>query len=168
MGFTTFLLPFPGRLFFYAGCLALGLAVCPPGQLRAASPVTNNLVLWLDAGNGLAPDGSTWTDLSGQGHHATALSGQAPAVVPNALNGLPAAQFKGAQAMSIAGQVLNDPLNYSIVAVVTDATAATQAGRGTLVDPTSPFILSGIASSTNAAVYQNLHRTVANKFYPPS
>jgi len=95
-----------------------------------AGPVTTNLVLWLDASNGLAADGSTWTDLSGNNHNATALPGQAPTVVPNAINGLTAALFSGDQAMSIAGQVLTDPQNYTIIALVTDPTDSNSSNTG--------------------------------------
>ena len=102
---------------FPAGNGLASLAITPV----TAEPVTTNLVLWLKADAGLAPDGSTWADQSGQNHNASALSGQSPTVVPGAFNGLPAVQFGGGQALSIAWQVLTSQ-QFTIVAVVTDNT----------------------------------------------
>jgi hypothetical protein len=84
-----------------------------------AGPVTTGLSLWLKADDGLATDGSTWSDKSGNGHNATAIQGQAPTYVASAINGLPAAHFSGAQFMSIAGQVVTSQ-HFTIVAVATD------------------------------------------------
>ena len=83
-------------------------------------PVSDSsLTLWLDASNGLASNGALWTDLSGYSHNATPLSGQAPSLVQNALNGLPAAAFSGDQALSVSGQVLTSQ-QFTILSVVTD------------------------------------------------
>lgn len=103
---------------------ALGL---PSGAL-AAAPVTSDLALWLEADQGLAPDGSTWADQSGNGHDATAL-GSAPTVVPGAINGLPAVQFSGGQAMSLSGQVLTSQ-QFTVVALASDVTTAGSPNTG--------------------------------------
>jgi len=90
-------------LFALAGSIAaLGLS-----SAAHAGVITSNLDLWLEADQGLAADGSSWLDQSGNGHDATALAGGAPTVTPGVFNGLPAVQFSGGQAMSIAGQVIN-------------------------------------------------------------
>ena len=85
----------------------------------ASGPPRKALVLWLKADKGLATDGSTWADQSGQKHNATAISGEAPTYVANAIKGLPAAQFSGAQAMTIAGPLLTSQ-QFTVVALVTD------------------------------------------------
>jgi uncharacterized protein (TIGR03437 family) len=90
----------------------------------ANGPNLAGLSLWLKADRGLADDGSSWADQSGNGHNATALSGQAPTTVPKAINGLPAALFAGNQVMDIAGQVLTSQ-QYTIIAVVSDTGAGT-------------------------------------------
>ncbi len=87
--------------------------------LAQSGPTTADLSLWLKADSGLAADGSTWTDQSGNGHDATAVAGQAPAVISGGLNGLPVAQFNGAQRMTIAGTVVGKQ-RFTILAVVTD------------------------------------------------
>src|SRR5205823_10951994 len=85
----------------------------------------NGLVLWLKADDGLAKDGSRWADRSGSGHDATALPGRAPYYMADAINGLPAAQFVGGQAMRIDGAVL-DSQTFTIIAVVNDASQQTE------------------------------------------
>jgi hypothetical protein len=104
-------------------------SICIPAAFFAATltattaafggPPKDQLVLWLRADSGLATDGSTWQDQSGMGHNATAIQGEAPTYVANAINNLPAAQFSGGQAMTIAGQLLNSQ-QFTIVALVTD------------------------------------------------
>lgn len=89
----------------------------------AGGPATSGLSLWLESNQGLAGDGSSWLDQSGNGHDATALPGQNPTVIPSAINGLPAVQFSGGQAMSIAGQVISGQ-EFTIFAVATDATTS--------------------------------------------
>jgi hypothetical protein len=96
--------------------LAAALSV---GTASAAAPPKDQLVLWLRADSGLATDGSSWADKSGQGHNATAIAGEAPAYVANAINGLPAAKFSGQQAMTISGKLLTSQ-QFTIVALVTD------------------------------------------------
>jgi hypothetical protein len=98
-------------------CATLGLC-CHPAQAQTG-PVTAGLSMWLKADAGLASDGSSWTDESGNGHSATALSGQAPTVQANGLNGLPVAVFSGNQVMSIAGGIITKQL-FTIIAVVSD------------------------------------------------
>jgi uncharacterized repeat protein (TIGR01451 family) len=93
-------------------------------NITAPVPVLAGLVLQLDASNGLAADGSTWNDVSSNGHNATALAGQAPTVQPNALNGLPVAVFSGNQALAVAGQVLTSQ-QFTVMAVVTDTSGPT-------------------------------------------
>ena len=39
----------------------------------ADGPATSGLSLWLESNEGLASDGSSWMDQSGNGHDATAL-----------------------------------------------------------------------------------------------
>jgi hypothetical protein len=89
----------------------------------ADGPATSGLSLWLESNQGLATDGSSWLDQSGNGHDATALPGQNPTVIPNAINGLPAVQFSGGQALSIAGQVITGQ-DFTIFAVAQDATSS--------------------------------------------
>jgi hypothetical protein len=89
----------------------------------ADGPATSGLSLWLESNQGLATDGSSWLDQSGNGHDATALPGQNPTVIPNAINGLPAVQFSGGQALSIAGQVITGQ-DFTIFAVAQDATTS--------------------------------------------
>jgi hypothetical protein len=180
----VFLLPF-----------VFGLA----GSPLMAGPVLTNLAAWYEGNVGF--NGTTWTDQSGNGHTAT-VNGSAPGTTT--INGLQALSFNG-QDLSISGQVLTDPSNYTIMAVITDATTINsgntgfrevfsnwdssnsttsvflgdtnvnpdnvrftdwvggaddthgriQQGEGTLTNPTSPFILSGISSSTDARIFQN-------------
>jgi hypothetical protein len=75
--------------------------------------------MWLKADAGLAPDGARWADQSGHHHNATALSGQAPTVQTDGLNGLPVAVFSGNQVMSIKGEIVTKQ-RFTIIAVVTD------------------------------------------------
>ncbi len=98
---------------------AVGAACACVSFAAMAGPTTDQLVLWLKADSGLATDGSTWTDQSGQGHNATAIAGEAPTYVANAIKGLPAAQFSGAQAMTISGPLLTSQ-QFTIIALVTD------------------------------------------------
>ncbi|HWA89272.1 MAG TPA: hypothetical protein VG889_04510 [Rhizomicrobium sp.] len=100
---------------FAAGAWLAALCAAP----ALAGPVTADLALWLKADDGLATDGSSWADRSGNGHDATAVQGQAPTYVASAINGLPAAHFGGAQLMSIAGQVLTSQ-HFTIIVVATD------------------------------------------------
>ncbi len=63
-------------------------------------PSTTNMVLWLTADNGVTYNGSnavsSWSDQSGQGHHATqAGSSSQPLYVSSAQNSLPAVRFDG-------------------------------------------------------------------------
>ena len=85
----------------------------------AGAPPMSGLSLWLKADKGLAMDGSSWADQSGQGHNATAIAGEAPAYAANAIKGLPAAHFSGAQAMTISGSLLTSQ-QFTIIALVTD------------------------------------------------
>jgi hypothetical protein len=102
--------------------IALGLTL--PSMSRAAgtgsSPVTTNLVLWLESNVGLASDGSSWADQSGLGNNATALPGQNPTVVPGGFNGQTAVEFNES-AMSFAAPVVTTQ-TFTIVALVTDNT----------------------------------------------
>jgi hypothetical protein len=103
-----------------AAGLAIIMSLAGGAVLAQSGPTTADLVLWLEADNGLATDGSAWTDQSGSGHNATALAGEAPTYLSGALNGLPVASFNGSsQAMSIAGKVLTKQ-KFTILAVVTD------------------------------------------------
>jgi hypothetical protein len=110
--------------------IALGLTL--PNMSRAAgvgsSPVTTNLVLWLEANEGLASDGSSWADQSGLGNNATALPGQNPTVVPGGFNGQTAVEFNG-QAMSFAAPVVTTQ-TFTIVALVTDNTTKKSSNTG--------------------------------------
>jgi hypothetical protein len=109
-------------LIFSAGLAGAALlAALSPAS--ADGPATSGLSLWLESNQGLAADGSSWLDQSGNGHDATALPGQNPTVIPNAINGLPAVQFGGGQALSIAGQVITGQ-EFTIFAVATDATTS--------------------------------------------
>jgi hypothetical protein len=95
---------------------------CFSPAIAAKGPSKDGLALWLEADKGLATDGSTWADQSGNGHGATAVTGEAPLFVPAAINGLPAAQFSGSSAMSISGSLLTSQ-QFTIITVVTDASA---------------------------------------------
>lgn len=98
-----------------AGAYAFLGAISP----SEAQVSTARLTLWLKADDGLATDGTTWADKSGNGHNATAVQGQAPTYVASAINGLPAAHFNGAQLMSIAGQLVSKQ-RFTIIVVGTD------------------------------------------------
>jgi hypothetical protein len=98
----------------------LGLA-CQPAPAQTG-PVKTGLSLWLKADAGLAADGTSWADESGNGHNATALSGQAPTVQADGLNGLPVAVFAGNQVMSIAGPIVSSQA-FTMIAVATDTSA---------------------------------------------
>jgi hypothetical protein len=115
--------------------IALGLAL--PNLSRAAgvgsSPVTTNLVLWLEANEGLASDGSSWADQSGLGNNATALPGQNPTVVPGGFNGQTAVEFNG-QAMSFAAPVVTTQ-QFTIVALVTDSARLSPTGMNLIQLP---------------------------------
>jgi autotransporter-associated beta strand protein len=70
-----------------------------PHETQGGVPVTDNLVVWFDAGEGVSSDGSgvlTWNDQSGNGHHASRASGN-PALVASVpeINGLPAIETRG-------------------------------------------------------------------------
>ena len=52
--------------------------------VAGSGPSKDGLVLWLEADKGLATDGSSWSDQSGAGHNATAVSGEAPSYVASA------------------------------------------------------------------------------------
>lgn len=57
---------------------------------------TSVLALWLDANRITLSNGSnvtTWTDLSGSSNTATAVSGNEPVFITNALNGMPTVRF---------------------------------------------------------------------------
>ena len=103
---------------FCASAAVLAIGLCA-GSAAFAGPPKSDLVLWLRADSGLAHNGTTWTDRSGKGHNATAIAGEAPAYVAKAINGLPAAQFSGGQAMTISGNLLTSQ-QFTIVALVTD------------------------------------------------
>jgi hypothetical protein len=103
-----------------AAGLAIILSLAGGAALAQTGPTTSDLALWLEADAGLATDGSTWTDQSGNSHNATAVTGGAPTYVSGGLNGLPVASFNGSsQAMSIAGKVLTKQ-HFTVLAVVTD------------------------------------------------
>jgi|HubBroStandDraft_5_1064220.scaffolds.fasta_scaffold20176_2 hypothetical protein len=95
------------------------MACMATSVVAGTAPPKSGLVLWLEADKGLATDGSSWSDQSGKGHDATAVSGEMPTYVAAAINGLPAAQFNGNSAMTIAGSVLTSQ-QFTIVAVATD------------------------------------------------
>jgi hypothetical protein len=95
------------------------MALFATAAVAGSGPSKSGLVLWLEADQGLATDGSSWTDQSGKGHSATAVPGDAPTYVASAINGLPAAQFTGNAAMSISGALLTSQ-QFTIVAVATD------------------------------------------------
>lgn len=114
-----------GLLAGTAVCMALG----PVSAALAAGPVTSGLSLWLESNQGLAADGSSWLDQSGNGNNATALPGQAPTVIPGAINGLPAVQFNGGQALSFSNQIITSQ-QFTIIAVASDATTSSSSNLG--------------------------------------
>jgi hypothetical protein len=76
--------------------------------------------MWLDASNPASLiSTSSWLDLTVNHHDATALS---PASLTK-IDGLTALLFGGYQSYQIAGNVLTDPNNYTIIAVVTDSSS---------------------------------------------
>jgi hypothetical protein len=109
-----------------AFCALIVLPILAAGAQAATPkppiPPTTGLALWLKADVGLAADGSSWLDQSGNSHDATALNGKAPTVVAGGLKGLPVAVFNGGQAMSIAGSVLSSQ-QFTIIVVATDTGA---------------------------------------------
>jgi hypothetical protein len=107
------------RTFLLLGAIA-SMACLSSESVAGPGPSKQGLTLWLEADKGLATDGSSWADQSGNGHNATAVAGEAPSYVLNAINGLPAAQFNGSSDMSIAGSLLTSQ-QFTILAVVTDA-----------------------------------------------
>jgi hypothetical protein len=106
------------RISLLLGAIACAACVSSAG-FAGSGPSKNGLTLWLKADKGLATDGSTWADQSGNGHDATAVTGEAPVYVAGAINGLPVAQFGGSSAMSIAGSLLTSQ-QFTILAVVSD------------------------------------------------
>jgi hypothetical protein len=109
------------RTLLWLGAIA-SIACISSASVAAKGPSKQHLVLWLEADKGFATDGSSWADQSGHGHNATAVAGEAPSYIANAINGLPAAQFNGGSDMSIAGSLLTSQ-QFTILAVVTDASA---------------------------------------------
>jgi hypothetical protein len=107
------------RTFLLLGAIA-SVACLSSESIAGPGPSKQGLALWLEADKGLATDGSSWADQSGNGHNATAVAGEVPSYVPGAINGLPAAQFNGASDMSIAGSLLTSQ-QFTVLAVVTDA-----------------------------------------------
>jgi hypothetical protein len=113
---------------FIVTLIALGLTLNSMSRAGTVgpSPVTTNLVLWLEADQGLASDGSTWNDQSGLGNNATALPGKNPTVVPGGFNGQPAVEFNG-QAMSFAAPVITTQ-QFTMIVLATDNTKKKSAG----------------------------------------
>lgn len=111
---------------FIVTLIMLGLTLNNMSRAGTVGPVTTNLVLWLEANQGLASDGSTWDDQSGLGNNATALPGKNPTVVPDVFNGQPAVEFNG-QAMSFAAPVVTTQ-QFTIVVLATDNTKKKSAG----------------------------------------
>ncbi len=80
-------------------------------QSAQALPVTDNLRLWLDAGQGVSTVGnavSAWNDITIGGNFVAdnvsqANAGARPTFVPNAINGLPAIDFDGSNDALING-----------------------------------------------------------------
>ncbi len=89
----------------------------PDGQ-----PVTSNLVLWLNADQGVRTTTSGqvtgWADQSGNSHNGT-VSGSGLSLVNNAVNGNNAVRFAGGGELVLSGQVLTSQ-QYTILALVTD------------------------------------------------
>ena len=82
-----------------SGWSTAGTFTTLPPVAQAGLPVTDNLVVHFDAGEGVTTDGSgvlTWNDQSGNGHHATRASGN-PALVASVseINDLPAIETRG-------------------------------------------------------------------------
>ncbi|OSZ72281.1 hypothetical protein CAP39_02725 [Sphingomonas sp. IBVSS1] len=97
----------------------MALALVPAAVSAQTLTVTNAPVVWFDASFGVALDGSSWQDKSGNGHHASALVGQAPTLNMAGPGGLPTLDFAGGQTMLLAGSPAIGP-TWSIYAVVTD------------------------------------------------
>jgi type II secretory pathway pseudopilin PulG len=77
----------------------IGTAPATSGLPLKASfmlPITNNLVLWLNADTLSGSSVSSWADLSGTGNNASVASGcSAPSLTTNALNGHNVVSFNG-------------------------------------------------------------------------
>ncbi|MEW4529199.1 DUF1553 domain-containing protein [Maioricimonas sp. JC845] len=97
----------------------------PSWRTAGVSPVTDGLVLALDAGSGtiLDDDGrlTGWQDASGHGHHASQPEADhRPVLVGDAISGQPAIRFDGQRRfVTLDGSLLTDDA-CTIFAVVTD------------------------------------------------
>jgi hypothetical protein len=184
--------------------LASGLVSMMFMVAAQAAPITPvqsaNLAMWLDATSGLSQSAGTvtWNDLSGNGHNATSVGGQAPTIVSSGIGGLQSLSFSGGQRLTVAGQVISSQ-QFTIMALVTDTSTSTGfreifsnwngssgntfssvflgtvgqnpdrvrftdalgggsdngSGRGSISDPSSPFILGGVSGAGNASIYED-------------
>jgi hypothetical protein len=159
-------------------------APSPDAKLPSSQAVTalsDRLVLWLDAGQGVEPRAgslSTWTDQSGRGNHAInpkAGNGGTPGLVMNAINGLPAVQFEAdTDRLVVADSTsLHFGLDDVIAAVVMKHKSA-QAAYSRIVlskqQPQSPFIGLGLFVNWDngfGAGAQLVYTQVAVNYSPP-
>ncbi len=100
----------------------------------AIVPTTSGLVAWLRADTGVVVDGagnvSTWTDLSGTGHHASQSNASArPHLNTSAVNGSPALAFNGTSGFLGIANSLSSFSGGVTMLVVAKPTAVVNYGR---------------------------------------
>ena len=106
------------------GCVPfLVTASAMPAASQTAKPPASGLVLHLDAAS-LSPDAASeatmarWQDTSGQGNHvAQADKARQPALIADALNGLPVVRFAGNQYLDGPAVLQAGDASFTIVAV---------------------------------------------------
>jgi|GEM_PF-337990 len=111
-------------------------------------PVTTGLACYYDASVGVSTDingtVTSWTDRSGNAHHATLLSG-APALATNQINAKPVVQFRGNNCILDCAGAMFTKEQY----VVVRSPNATWSGSGSFLGRKSADFLTVRASSYN-------------------
>ena len=128
-------------------------------MLRAQTPPTDGMRLWLKADTGVIADAkgniARWTDQSGKGNDATqATAGSRPTLAANSLNGLPAVQFTASKNQWFA---LPNIMNG---ATAGEAFVVVQVASGS---PSSPSSLWSLGSA-GADYFPNIDGTIAESF----
>ena len=115
-----------------AGIFAVTLSLTNSSSVSAAAmsitvtpnfPVVSGMLLWLRSDVGVVADSngnvSQWTDQSGLGNNAfQSTPANEPQLVANQFNGLPAVQFKGANALSLPNNMMQQAQAGEIIAIV--------------------------------------------------
>jgi len=129
--------------------------------IAGAVPVSNGLVCWYDAGNGVTADGGTgvvsaWNDLSGNGHHATS-GGGSPTLAADQLNAKPAVQFRSSW-LNVPGSMFTKE-QY----LVLKAPGTTWSNNSGFMGPTDPTF-TGAGDFRYWRIYNM--RTASTAFWP--